>query len=74
MTAFDPIKAAREELTGLADIRMAIRQRERSAMHQISEAERELQAIRKLAGFCDIEIDRKREQIRKLEAELQGET
>jgi hypothetical protein len=70
MSDFDPIKALREELTGLADIMTTIRQRERTCEAEIAMAETELNAVRKLIGFVRIEIEKRREQLHKLEQEL----
>lgn len=67
MAQFDPLKAAREELTGLADVMATLRQRENAAEAAMGQAEQELNAIRKLRGFCEIEMLRLRERIRKLE-------
>jgi hypothetical protein len=69
MTDFDPAKALREELAGLADVMSAIRKRERTCESQIAMAESELNAIRKIVGFVRIEIEKRREQIHKLEQE-----
>lgn len=69
MTEFDPIKAMREELAGLADILSTIQRRERAAEEAMSEAENELNAVRKLRGFASIQIGILREKIAKLERE-----
>lgn len=68
-TEFDPLKAAREELTGLMDVLVTLRVRENAAEQMMGQAESELNAVRKLRGFCQDQIARKREQIRKLEPE-----
>lgn len=65
---FDPLKAAREELAGLADVLKAIRRRENAAEAIISEAENELNAIRKIRGFCQIQIELTGKKIAELEA------
>lgn len=65
---FDPLKAAREELAGLADVLKAIRRRENAAEAIISEAENELNAIRKIRGFCQILIELTEKRIAELEA------
>lgn len=68
-TPFDALKAVREELTGMNDVLSTIRRREQHAEASISEAENELNAIRKLRGYCEAEIGRLRERARKLEEE-----
>jgi len=44
-----------------------IRQREQAAEEAMSAAENELNAIRKLRGYCEIEIDRLRSRLTALE-------
>ncbi|HEY6019245.1 MAG TPA: hypothetical protein VIY48_04890 [Candidatus Paceibacterota bacterium] len=58
--AFDHIKALSEEITGLADVAKAITIRERRAERDMTEAEAELMAMRKLSGFVQAELNRKR--------------
>jgi len=70
-SAFDPLRAAREELAGMADVERVISQRERQAEEQMSLAEQELNAIRKLRGYLRITQDTLRERIAKLEEEEQ---
>lgn len=67
MSDFDPIKALREELTGLADVMNVIKRRERACEAAIGEAEAELNAIRKIVGFVRIEMEVRREKLLKLE-------
>lgn len=68
MTAdFDPLKAVKEEIAGLSEVLRSISARERIAEEAIGRAEKELNDIRKITGFVRIEIDRKREVLRKLE-------
>ena len=69
MTTFDPLKAVREELTGLTDVLRTMRQRENDAEIAIAKAESELNAIRKLRGYAQVEVTALQERIRKLEAE-----
>jgi hypothetical protein len=69
MTDFDPLKAIREELAGLADVEKTIKQRERACEEAISAAEGELNAVRKLRGYVRIQIDEVRERLKKLEQE-----
>lgn len=67
MTDFDATRAVREELAGLADVMRTIRQREQAAEEAMSAAENELNAIRKLRGYCEIEIGRLRSRLAALE-------
>ena len=60
MTEFDPVRAISEEIAGLSDVRIAIRVREREAEDMLGKAESYLNAMRKLGGFADSELDRKR--------------
>jgi hypothetical protein len=67
MSEFDPIKAAREELSGLMDVLAIMRKGENNAEQAMAQAESDLYAIRKLRGYCLLEIDRLRERIASLE-------
>ena len=67
--SFDQMRALREELAGLADVMGAIKARERACEAAIAAAESELNAVRKLVGFVRIEMEKRREQLRKLEME-----
>ena len=67
MAEFDATRAVREQLTGLTDVMRTIRQREQAAEEAMSAAENELNAIRKLRGYCEIEIDRLRSRLTALE-------
>lgn len=69
MTEFDPIKALREEISGLADVRTTIRNLQVSAEGKMGRAEAEYNAVTKLVGFADAELARKREVLRGLEEE-----
>lgn len=60
MTDFDQEKALREEIQGLKDIRAVLLGRERVAEQRVGEVEAELNACRKLRGFADTELERKR--------------
>ena len=64
---FDPLRAAREQLSGLNDVLVAMRRRERSAEAVMAQAESELTAIRKLRGYTQGEVATMVERIRKLE-------
>ena len=56
MTAdFDPLKAVKEEIAGLSEVLRSISARERVAEEAIGRAEKELNDIRKIAGFVRIE-------------------
>lgn len=67
MSAFDPIRAAREELNALADVQRALMQRERACEEAMGQAETELNAIRKIVGYVRISVDTIRERIAELE-------
>jgi hypothetical protein len=67
MSAFDPLRAAREELAGLGDVAKVLIQRERMAEEAMSLAEQELNAIRKVTGYLRISMDRIRQRIKELE-------
>lgn len=69
MTDFDPLRACREELIGLNDIMVTLTRRENAAEEAMGQAEVELNAIRKLRGFCQTIIDALRAKIVKLEAD-----
>jgi hypothetical protein len=69
MAEFDATRAVREQLTGLTDVMRTIRQREQAAEEAMSAAENELNAIRKLRGYCEIEIDRLRSRLTALEVQ-----
>jgi hypothetical protein len=67
MSQFDPIKALREEINGLVEVRVSMIKRERNLQVQYGELEVELNAITKLRGFADAELDRKRAVLKGLE-------
>lgn len=69
MSNFDALKAAREELAGLMDVLATMRRRENEAEQAMGMAEAELNAVRKLRGYCQFEIGRMREHVRKIEEE-----
>lgn len=64
---FDPLRAVREELAGLAEIEATMGRREMVEEERIADAEAQLNAIRKLRGYARIEIARKREELRRFE-------
>jgi hypothetical protein len=57
MTAFDPLRAAREELMGLNDVHRVLKQRERECEEAMGKAETELNAVRKITGYVRISMD-----------------
>jgi orotate phosphoribosyltransferase len=69
MTEFDPIKALREELAGLASVQAVITKSENAAEEAMGLAEVELNAIRKISGFVRIAIEERRARLRQLEEE-----
>lgn len=67
MTPHDPAKALREEIQGLVDIRATMAHKERYLQAEYGKIEVELGAVTKLRGFCDAELDRKRNILKALE-------
>jgi len=67
MTEFDPIKALREELAGLASVQTVVTRCENAAEEAMGLAEVELNAIRKICGFVRIAIEERRTKLRQLE-------
>lgn len=57
---FDPIKALKEEIAGLADVCKSLGIRERNLERQMGEVEAEYHAVKKLTGFANSELQRKR--------------
>lgn len=68
-SSFDPIRAAREELSGLADVSRVLAQRERACEEMMARAESELNAVRKITGYVRISVDTIRQRIAELEQE-----
>lgn len=66
-TPFDGIKALREEIQGLNDVKKTITKRVHNAERIMAEAEVEHNDTVKLLGFCNSEIDRKRKVLAQLE-------
>ncbi len=60
MADFNLLKALREEINGLEEVKKILLLQERRAEAKLGEAENELNAARKVRGYLDIEIDRKR--------------
>lgn len=74
MSEFDALKAAHEELAGLRDVRRVLVQRGRRAEEAVSEAESEVNALRKLIGYCDITIEQLKQRIDSLsQTEKEGQ-
>lgn len=69
MSQFDAIKALKEEILGVVEVRTALVTRERQLTAKHGELEVELNAIVKLRGFADAELARKRDVLRQLEEE-----
>ena len=67
MPDFDPLRAAREELNGLADVQRVLAQRENACEDAMGKAENELNAIRKIIGYVRISVDTLRARIDELE-------
>ena len=67
MTTFDPVKAIKEEITGLVEVKTTLVNRERELTAKYGELEVELNAVTKLRGFADAEIERKRTVLKQLE-------
>jgi hypothetical protein len=67
MSEFDPIKAAREELVGLHDVLAVMRRGERVAEEAMAAAESDLNAIRKLRGYAQLEVERLKARIASME-------
>lgn len=71
MNKFDPVKALKEEISGLNEVLKVLNIREKQAEEQLGLAEIELNAIRKLTGFAKIEIERKHKVLQELENDTQ---
>lgn len=67
MTDFDPVKALREEIMGLTEIKASLSRREKNLQMQYTELEIELNSVTLLRGFADQEIERKRKVLKALE-------
>ena len=72
MSDFDPLKSAREVLTGFMEVRNAMAQDERYWSEQFAKAEQHLNRSRKALAAWDAEvIAPHREKIERLERELE---
>lgn len=67
MSDFDPIRAIKEELSGLIEIKTALVKQERNLQFKYGELEVELNSVTLLRGFADAELDRKRKVLKMLE-------
>lgn len=67
MTEFDAIKALKEEVMGLLEIKGVLLKEERSLQIEYGEMEVRLNSVTRLRGFADAEIARKRDVLKKLE-------
>jgi hypothetical protein len=74
VTKFDPIKALREELAGLASVQVAVRRRANAALEAIGRAEAELNDIGKIEVFVRIAIEERRAKLRQLEEAAEKST
>lgn len=70
--SFDAIKALKEEVAGVTEVRTALVKRERQLSAQLGELEVEHNTVVKLRGFADAELARKREVLRQLEEKGEG--
>jgi t-SNARE complex subunit (syntaxin) len=73
MTAFDPIRAQREILTGLADVHKVVLARARDAEQRLAEAEAEHNALAKIERFVADLITEAREKLEDLEVEAKAQ-
>lgn len=55
-SAFDPVRAAKEELVGLNEMQRVLKARERECEEAMSKAEQELNAIRKITGYVKVSM------------------
>lgn len=69
MSEFDPIKALREEISGVLEVRASLIVEERRAQEVLGQAEVHHNNLVKLRGFTDAELARKRAVLHELEKE-----
>lgn len=72
MPNFDIVRALNEEIMGLGEVQKALRIRETAVEKAMTEMESELNALRKLRGFADAELERKRAVLRAEEAKREA--
>lgn len=68
-TDFEPARAIRDELRSLADLDRTISNRETTCEAQLTQAEVELNALRKIRGFVKIQMEKARAKLYRLEQE-----
>jgi hypothetical protein len=73
MTAFDAIKALREEISGLMEVQKLVSLRARETERKLAEAETDHNALLKMEGTMSIVLDTMRARLRVLEAEAEAE-
>lgn len=64
---FDAVKALKEGISSVVDIRITLLKRERDIESRFGELEVELNMIKKLRGFADLELTKMRESLKRLE-------
>lgn len=69
-TPFDGLRAIREEIAGLLEVRTNLVTEQRRAQEDLGRAEVLHNNLVKLRGFADAEVERKRTVMRQLEEEL----
>lgn len=67
MTDFDPVRAQREILAGLADVHRVILSRSREAERQFAEAEANAGALMKIERFAAQQVTEARAKLKALE-------
>lgn len=67
MSEFDPLKAAREELTGYIEVARSFQNLENAAEEAMGKAEKQLNDVRKVQGFVRIAIEQCRQRVAVLE-------
>lgn len=68
---YDPIRALREEISGLADVHKIVQSRTRRSEAAMAEAEAEHNASLKMDAFLSGILDGMRERLKKLETEAE---
>jgi hypothetical protein len=74
MSVFDPIRAMREKVQGLAEISKLTGERADQAQRAYSEAEVELMQLKKLDAFAKDLLRQGRAELQRMEQEAQGGT
>jgi hypothetical protein len=73
VTPFDPLKAQREIMVGLANVRAVIGGRARAAEKHLAEAEAEYNALIKIARFAEGLFEEAVAKLKRLEAEAEAQ-